>query len=134
MELTLVEKAASDTVTDLGAKGDSVGDILTFNNELFEDGKPAGHDNGWCIRTVPGKAWECALTTALADGQITLQGTFWDGKDSVFVVTGGTCTFSQADGEMVLHPRNPEATEYDFNLKLYRAAVVEVGECTNPPN
>jgi GH15 family glucan-1,4-alpha-glucosidase len=26
----------------------------------------------WCIRTVPGKAWECALTTALADGQITL--------------------------------------------------------------
>ena len=33
MELTLVEKAASDKVTDLGDKGDSVGDILTFNND-----------------------------------------------------------------------------------------------------
>ena len=35
-ELVVVERAASDTVTDTGAKGDSVGDILTFSNEIYD--------------------------------------------------------------------------------------------------
>jgi hypothetical protein len=133
LQLRLVEKATSDVVTDLGEKGDSVGDILTFNNEVFENGKPVGHSNGWCVRTVPGKAWECTWTTALADGQIAVQGTFWDGKDSVLIVTGGTCNYSQADGEMLLHPRNPEGTEYDFVFKLMRAAYVK-SDCATPPS
>jgi allene oxide cyclase len=56
----VVERATSDTVTDTGAKGDSVGDVLTFANEIYDeaDTVKVGSDNGSCIRTVAGKAWE----------------------------------------------------------------------------
>ena len=81
--ITLVERAAGDTVTDLGAKGDSAGDILTFANEIYDkaNAKKAGSDNGWCARTVVGKAWECIWTTTLAEGQITVEGPFYDTAD-----------------------------------------------------
>jgi hypothetical protein len=56
--LTLVERATSDAVTDLGAQGDSAGDILTFANEIFDkdNANKVGSDNGFCARTVAGKA------------------------------------------------------------------------------
>ena len=34
--LAVVERATTDVVTDLGAEGDSVGDILTFANEIYD--------------------------------------------------------------------------------------------------
>jgi hypothetical protein len=60
MTLKLVERATTDAVTDLGEKDDSAGDLLTFANEIYDEGNAnkLGDDNGWCIRTVPGKAWE----------------------------------------------------------------------------
>jgi hypothetical protein len=119
-EFTLVERAASDTVTDLGAKGDSVGDLLTFANELYDqaNAKKVGSDNGWCIRTAAGKAWECTWTTTLEDGQITVQGPFYDGGDSVLAVTGGTGRYSKARGEMKLHARDAQGSAYDFTYRL----------------
>jgi allene oxide cyclase len=119
-ELALVERATSDAVTDLGDKGDSIGDLLTFNNEVYDAANAAavGRDNGWCIRTAVGQAWECTWTTTLSDGQITVQGTFKDSGDSLLAVTGGTGKYQGAIGEMTLHPRNPEATEYDFKFNL----------------
>ena len=120
MDLTLIEHADSDAVTDTGANGDSVGDILTFNNEVFEDGKSAGRDNGWCLRTVVGKTWECTWTTMLADGNLTVQGPFNDAGDSTLVVTGGTGNFAGAYGDMLLHARNDQGTEYDFVFHLQR--------------
>ena len=59
--LTLVERASTDTVTDIGAEGDSAGDILTFTNEVYDQANATkvGQDNGWCVRTAAGKAWEC---------------------------------------------------------------------------
>ena len=64
VKLAVVERAATDTVTDTGDKGDTVGDILTFANEVYDEAnaKLVGHDNGWCVRTVVGKAWECFWT------------------------------------------------------------------------
>ena len=52
--LIFVERAASDTVIDLGDKGDSLGDLLTFSNDIYDkDNKMlVGHDNGWCIRRL----------------------------------------------------------------------------------
>lgn len=120
LELALVEKADSDVVTDTGATGDSVGDILTFNNEVLENGQSAGRDNGWCIRTVVGKTWECTWTTTLSDGQITVQGPFNDAGDSELVVTGATGNYAGAYGSMTLHPRNDKGTEYDFVFHLQR--------------
>ena len=116
----VVERAASDAVTDTGATGDSAGDILTFANDVYDEANTAkvGDDNGWCIRTVVGKAWECIATFTLADGQITGEGPFYDTKDSVWAVTGGTGKYASATGEMMLHARNDKGTEYDFKFSL----------------
>ena len=118
--LTLVERAASDTVTDLGAKGDSAGDILTFANEIYDkdNANKVGSDNGWCARTVVGKAWECIWTATLAEGQITVEGPFYDTADSALAVTGGTGEYAEASGSLALHARNDKGTEYDFVYKL----------------
>jgi hypothetical protein len=120
-DLKLVEHATSDAVTDLGAKNDSAGDVLTFANPIFDakNEKQVGTHNGWCIRTVAGKAWECFWTLSLDDGQITVEGPFLDGKDSVLAVTGGTGKYVSARGEMKLHSRDEKGTEYDFVYSLH---------------
>ena len=122
-QLTVVERAASDTVTDLGAKGDSIGDVLTFANEVYDETNKTlvGHDNGWCVRTVVGQSWECFWTTLLDKGQITVEGPYYDSKDSVLAVTGGTGAYASARGEMKLHARNDKGTEYDFVFSLIDA-------------
>jgi hypothetical protein len=118
--LTYVERATSDTVTDLGEKGDSAGDLLTFANEIFDEHneKAVGHDNGWCIRTAAGKSWECYWTLTLEGGQLSVAGPFLDAGDSVLAVTGGTGKYYGARGEMKLHSRNAQGSEYDFIYKI----------------
>ena len=118
--LTFVERATTDAVTDLGASGDSPGDLLTFQNEIYDaqNAKLIGTDNGWCIRTVAGKAWECFWTLSLDDGQITVEGPFLDGKDSVLAVTGGTGAYGGKTGEMKLLARDAKGAEYDFIYTL----------------
>jgi len=119
-KMHLIEHATTDAVTDLGDKGDSVGDILTFNNGIFaEDNKTKlGTDNGYCVRTVVGKAWECFWTLSLEKGQITVEGPFLDAGDSVLSITGGTGDYHGAGGEMGLHARDAKGSEYDFNYSL----------------
>jgi allene oxide cyclase len=114
--ITLVERAETDAVTDVGAKDDSAGDILTFANPVFDAANKvqAGTNQGFCVRTVAGKAWECWWTLFLEGGQITVQGPFLDKGDSVMAVTGGTGKYSQVRGQMKLHARNEKGTEYDF--------------------
>ena len=56
----------------------------------------------------------------LKDGQITVEGPYLDAGDSTLAVTGGTGAYAGAKGEMKLHARNPEQTEYDFTYKLIR--------------
>ena len=120
MKINLVERATNEVVLDTGAKDDSAGDVFTFTNEIYDKANKVkvGSDNGWCLRTVPGKAWECVWTLSLADGQIMNEGTFTDGKDSVFAVTAGTGKYMKARGEMNLHIRNKEGTEYDMNYSV----------------
>jgi len=121
-KLTVVERATADVVTDTGAEGDSVGDILTFANEVFDeaDAKRIGTDNGWCVRTAVGKALECFWTLTLDQGQITVAGPFYDAGDSMLAVTGGTGAYAGVRGEMKLHARNAEGSAYDFAYSLMR--------------
>ena len=65
-----------------------------------------------------GKAWECIWTLTLAEGQITVEGPFYDTADSVLAVTGGTGEYAEASGSLALHARNDKGTEYDFVYKL----------------
>lgn len=118
--ITVIEHATTDTTTDTGAKGDSVGDILTFANEVFDaaDATKVGTDNGYCLRTVAGAAYECNWTTLLEGGQITVEGPFLDAKDSTLAITGGTGRFRGARGEMELHSReNGAKFAFVFHLK-----------------
>ena len=117
--ITLVERAASDTVTDLGDKGDSAGDILTFANEVFDadDREKVGSDQGYCIRTVAGTSYECNWTTLLPDGQITVQGPFFDAGDSTLAITGGTGRYRHARGTMDLKSR-ANGTQFEFVFHL----------------
>lgn len=118
--LHLVERAETDAVLDLGTKDDSVGDLLTFANRVFDHENKAevGTDQGYCVRVIAGTAWECWWTLSLADGQITVEGPFLDKGDSVLAITGGTGKYSTARGQMKLHARNPEGTEYDFVYEI----------------
>jgi allene oxide cyclase len=103
--LTVIEHATTDATTDTGAKGDSAGDVLTFANEVFDrrDAHKVGTDQGFCIRIVAGKSYECNWTTILADGQITVEGPFLDAGDSTLAITGGTGRYRNARGVMKLH-------------------------------
>ncbi len=116
MSMTVVEHADTDVVTDTGEEGDSVGDILTFANPVFDEKNEIqiGSDNGYCFRTEVGKAWECAWTLTLDNGSITVEGPFYDAGDSVLAINGGTGQYSSARGQMTLHARNDAGTEYDF--------------------
>ena len=118
--LQLVERAMTDTTIDLGAKGDSVGDLLTFANPVYDAANKTqlGTDQGYCVRVAVGKSWECFWTLILAGGEITVEGPFYDSGDSTMVVTGGTGKYAGAKGSMKLHARDAKGTSYDFTYEL----------------
>ena len=123
--IKLIEHAETDVVRHIGPAGeeDSAGDVLAFANPVFDeaDRKQLGTDNGQCVRTAPGRAWECIWTVKLSGGQITVEGPFYDGgKDSQLAITGGTDEYGNASGQMTLHARNPEETEYDFTYEVVK--------------
>lgn len=115
--ITVVEHADTDVVVDLGAAGDSIEDLLTFGNPIYDaaDQNKIGTDQGECFRTTPGTSWECIWTVYLADGSISVMGPFLDSlDDSVLAITGGTGKYKGARGEMTLHSRNAAGTAFDF--------------------
>lgn len=118
--LYVIEHAATDATASVGKAKDNRGDILTFANPVFDSAnkKQVGDDNGFCIRTVAGKAYECIWTLKLADGQITSEGPFHDVGDTMMAVTGGTGKYIGAKGQMLLHARDAKGSEYDFKYTL----------------
>ena len=82
--LYVIEHAATDATASVGKAKDNRGDILTFANPVFDSAnkRQVGADNGFCIRTVAGAAYECIWTLKLADGQITAEGPFLRGNDA----------------------------------------------------
>jgi hypothetical protein len=120
--IKVVEHAETDTVRHIGpaSEEDSVGDVLAFANPVFDstNKEKIGTDNGQCVRTAAGKAWECIWTISLSGGQMTVEGPFYDGKDSELAITGGTGEYKDASGQMTLHARNDEESEYDFTYEV----------------
>jgi allene oxide cyclase len=119
-QIKVVERPVGETTIDLAAKGDSVGDMLVFANKVFDAANKVqvGSDQGYCIRTVVGKSWECFWTLTLTAGQITVEGPFAETGDSVLAITGGTGKYVGAKGSMKLHPRDATPTGYDFTYDL----------------
>ena len=117
----VIEHAESDFVIDTDGDGaDSTGDLLTFANKVFDDAdqQKAGTDLGTCVRIDPAKgSWQCMWTVFLDGGQITVSGPFYDTRDSVLAIIGGTGSFSGATGNMKLVSKNG-GLEYDFIYRL----------------
>ena len=120
--ITVIEHADTDVTTDNPPEGDSPGDVLTFANEVFDetDTEDVGSDQGYCIRTAIGESYECNFTTLLAKGNITVEGPFYDAKDSVLSITGGTGHYRKARGEMELSAYGNEGPKFQFVFHITR--------------
>ena len=115
----VIEHALTDTLIDTGKAGDTSGDLLTFHNPVFDktDATQVGRDQGQCVRIAKGASWECTWTTFLPGGHITVEGPFFDTRDSVLAVTGGTGVYRNARGAMALRSR-AGGTQFDFVFRL----------------
>ena len=116
----VIEHAITDTENPGVGGKDVKGNVLTFNNPVFNvaNTKQVGHDEGFCIRVAPAQGiWECLWTTFLKGGQITVQGPYYDTRNSVLSITGGTGAYRNSRGEMTLLSRDG-GKEYDFIFHL----------------
>jgi hypothetical protein len=116
----VIEHANTDAEAP-GVNGKDVkGNILTFNNPIYDaaNKRKVGRDEGYCTRIAPKQGiWECLWTTFLKGGQLTVQGPFYDARNSVMSITGGTGAYRTARGQMKLLSRNG-GKEYDFIFQL----------------
>jgi allene oxide cyclase len=116
----VIEHAITDKEIPTGGGKDVKGNILTFNNPVFNTAntRKVGHDEGFCTRIAPKQhIWECLWTTFFKAGQITVQGPFYDTRNSVLSITGGTGAYRNSRGQMTLLSRNG-GKQYDFIFKL----------------
>jgi len=118
--ITVIERATTDVDSNPGIQGDGLGDILTFANDVYDstNTQKLGSDNGHCVRTIANTAWDCQWTLSLAEGQIMVQGPFFDKADSVLAIVGGTGQYANAQGEMELTHIVPDDSSYRFTYHL----------------
>jgi allene oxide cyclase len=118
--ISVVERPVGETTVHRSGDRDTVGDLLVFANKVYDAANKieVGSDQGYCVRTVAGKSWECFWTLVLKAGQITVEGPFMDSGDSLLAVTGGTGKYAGARGSLQLHPRDATPTGYDFIYDL----------------
>ena len=88
-------------VIDTGEPGDSVGDILVFDQPLLDEHhNNIGNNSGSCIRTRVGHSFQCQWTLTLDDGSIQVAGREFDQGTSVISIVGGTGRYSGISGDM----------------------------------
>jgi hypothetical protein len=91
----------SAKVIDVGEPGDSVGDILTFDQPLLnEQGEQIGNNSGTCIRTRVAHSFQCQWTLTLENGSIQVAGREFDKGTSAIVIVGGTGHYAGITGQM----------------------------------
>jgi len=120
-KIVLIERPTNETTVHTSKAGtDAVGDILSFANPVFDaaNKQQVASDQGFCVRTVVGRSWECMWTLLLKEGMITVEGPFHDSGDSIFAITGGTGKYEGAKGHMKLHPRDGKPEAYEFSYEL----------------
>jgi hypothetical protein len=113
----VIEHATTDKVIDTGKPGDSTGDLLTWprlRRDRFDrrGQRPEMHPD-----QPEAGTWECRWVTWLDGGSITVEGPFYDNKNSVIAITGGTGAYASATGDMQLVSQNGVAV-YDFIFNL----------------
>ncbi len=90
---------------DLGAQGDSPGDMFVFDQPLLNQaGQNIGSNSGFCVRTLPGQFNECQWTLTMADGTITVAGREADNGTSYIPVVGGSGAYTGVRGVLATTP------------------------------
>lgn len=91
----------SAQLADNGEPGDSVGDILTFDQPLLDDAmNRIGSNSGTCIRTRVGHSFQCQWTLTFENGSIQVAGREFDQGTSTISIVGGTGIYSGITGDM----------------------------------
>lgn len=95
-------RAGPAEVVDLGEPGDSVGDMVVFDQPLLNtQGKPVGNNSGVCVRTRAGESYQCQWTLTLGNGTIQVAGKEADQGASTISIVGGSGDYANISGEMV---------------------------------
>lgn len=86
---------------DTGEPGDSVGDILIFDQPLLDEHlQPIGTNSGTCLRTRVGHSFQCQWTLSLENGSIQVAGREFDEGVSTVSIVGGTGIYAGIRGDM----------------------------------
>ncbi len=92
---------------DTGETGDSVGDILVFDQPLLDKNKnPIGNNSGFCIRTRIAYSFQCQWTLTTNNGSIQVAGGEFDKGVSNISIVGGTGVYSGIRGDMESNNNN----------------------------
>jgi hypothetical protein len=101
--LTTVADARNETarLVDTGDAGDSVGDILVFDQPLLdENARSVGRNSGTCTRTRVAHSFQCQWTLTLEHGSIQVAGREFDQGTSLLSIVGGTGRYAGITGDM----------------------------------
>jgi hypothetical protein len=91
----------SAQLIDIGKPGDSVGDILIFDQPLRDEGMTSiGNNSGMCIRTRVDHSFQCQWTLTFESGSIQVAGRELERGTSTISIVGGTGIYSGISGEM----------------------------------
>ena len=106
--LTTIADARDDPaqIIDVGKVGDSVGDVLTFDQPLLdEDGVIIGNNSGICVRIQIAQSFQCQWTLTFIDngdvtGTVQIAGKEFDQGVSVLTIVGGSGKYFGIRGEL----------------------------------
>ena len=91
----------SAQLVDTGEPGDSVGDILVFDQPLLdEQRKTIGNNSGTCLRTRVAHSFQCQWTLTFEQGSIQVAGREFDQGASSISIVGGTGRYAGISGDM----------------------------------
>ncbi len=93
-------------IIDLEEAGDTIGDILVFDQPLLDKAKrKIGNNSGTCIRTRVADSFQCQWTLTFGNrskisGSILVAGREFDKGASTVSIIGGTGSYTGISGEM----------------------------------
>jgi hypothetical protein len=104
---------------DVGATGDSPGDMYVFDQPLLDEyGSNIGNNSGACIRTRTGHSLQCQWTLTLDGGTIQVAGREFDQGTSDIAIVGGTGAYAGIHGDMQSTNNNDGTFTQALNYRL----------------